>query len=622
MFRSLRSRLGAVFLGFLILVAASAAATALTVNAQIDDARVINLAGRQRMLTQQMAWLALSQPDHPQLVADIDRFERTLRALRDGGTTLTAADRSITLPPAPDQAILARLSDIAQTWHTFRASLQPPNAAGLQAAAPVILAQLDQLVSEYELRAQAKVIQLQMIQTTFLMFALALVVAGYFLMRRQIIQPLSVLETAARQMAKGQLTGTLPRLRDDELGEVGRAFETMRAEIISVHDQLEARVDQRTWELAAAFELSQEIVGQIDLDRLLQSVVDQARTLTSAAAASLCLIDRESRLLSLAAISGAGSTQLHMQQTLNRHPAQQVVGQGATVVVDAGCTHCGFLCAHAPGCSAVAPLRTSSATLGALCVVRQRAPDFDANETRALTLLANSAAVAIANARLVEQQKQQAEQAAIAVERDRLAVELHDNLAQTLSFLNLKSDRVHELLGDRQFDQASGELAQMKQAIGTAYQQVRAALTGLREAPPDGDNLRARLSDCVAEMNTSSEAVVELKVVDASALALPRVAQAQAYHIVREALTNARRHAQAQHVSVIVSRHNGTACFAIEDDGQGFERAAVDEHQHLGLNIMRTRAERCGGTLQLESELGKGTKVTALLPVLAGLRQQ
>jgi signal transduction histidine kinase len=108
---------------------------------------------------------------------------------------------------------------------------------------------------------------------------------------------------------------------------------------------------------------------------------------------------------------------------------------------------------------------------------------------------------------------------------------------------------------------------------------------------------------------------MELSINDASALALSRVAQTQAYHIVREALINVRRHAQARHVIVTVGRINGTASFTIEDDGRGFERAAVDEQQHLGLSIMRTRAERCGGSLQVESELGKGTKVTALLPV-------
>ena len=618
MFRSLRSRLGATFLGFLIVVAASAAATSLAINAQTDDARVINLAGRQRMLTQQMAWLAQSQPDSPQLIAAIDHFDRTLHALRDGGSTLDAHNRSSTLPPAPDQAIRARLDDIAQTWRNFRAYLQPPDAAGLQAAAPLILAQLDQLVSEYEQRAQAKVTQLQIIQAAFFGIALALVITGYFITRRQITQPLSMLEMAARHMASGQLIQPPLRWRDDELGEVGRAFETMRAEIVTAHDQLEARVEQRTRELAAAFELSQEVVGQIDLDRLLQSVTDRARTLTSAAAASLCLIDRDPQMLALVANSGSTSAPINLLQSVDRDPAQKVVVDGATVIVETDCAACAFLGAHAPGQCAVAPLRSGQTMLGALCVVRNPHQRFDANETRALTLLANSAAVAIANARLVEQQKQRAEQAAIAAERDRLAAELHDNLAQTLGFLNLKSDRVRELLEDRELDPASDELAQMKQAIGTAYQQVRAALTGLREPSSDADNLRARLSGCVLEANASPTLIAELNIADAAALALPRVMQTQAYHIVREAVTNARRHAQARHVSVTVSRHNGMACFIVEDDGRGFEREAVDEKQHLGLNIMRTRAERCGGTLHVESELGKGTKVTAWLPVLEG----
>ena len=92
-------------------------------------------------------------------------------------------------------------------------------------------------------------------------------------------------------------------------------------------------------------------------------------------AASLCTVDRDPNLLTLVAASGAGPTLLHLQQTLDRDPAQQVVGGGATVVVDAGCTNCRFLCAHAPGRSTVAPLRTGATTLGALCVVRRPGED-------------------------------------------------------------------------------------------------------------------------------------------------------------------------------------------------------------------------------------------------------
>jgi len=623
MFRSLRSRLGALFLGFLILVAASVAVTFLAIDAQTDDARVINLAGRQRMLTQQMVWLALTQPDRPELAAAIDHFERTLMALRDGGVALDADDRSIVLPPAPDQAIRARLNTIAHTWADFRSQLrpdlQPPDAAGLQALSPVILAQIDRLVGDYETRAQAKITQLQIIQAAFFAVALALVAAGYFITRRQIIQPLSALETATRRMATGQLTEPLPSGRDDELGEVGRAFETMRTQIVAAQDQLEARVNQRTRELTAAFELSQEIVGQIDLDRLLKSVTDRARTLTQATAASLCLIDRDPRMLALVANSGSTSAPINLLQSVERDPAQQVIVDGATVVVEADCTACAFLGAHAPGQCAVAPLRAGQTMLGALCVVRTRTRDqrqpFDANETRALTLLANSAAIAITNARLAEERRRQTEQAAISSERERLAAELHDNLAQTLSFLNLKSDRVHDLIGAQDNEHAATELERMKSAIGTAYDQVRAALTGLHEPLPTRDDFAAKLSACVAEFGDTTGLRTELIVADATALMMPPVVQTQALHIVRESLVNIRRHAQAQQVQVQVGRVNGSARFVIADDGRGFDLNNVDGGQHLGLGIMRTRAERCGGSLDVVSTPGRGTTISATLPL-------
>jgi signal transduction histidine kinase len=248
-------------------------------------------------------------------------------------------------------------------------------------------------------------------------------------------------------------------------------------------------------------------------------------------------------------------------------------------------------------------------------VVRRDRKEFDANETRALTLLANSAAVALENARLVEQQKQQAEQAAIAAERDRLAADLHDNLAQTLSFLNLKSDRVRELIETQHDETAKAELAQMKAAIDATYGQVRAALTGLREAAPNADDLRTRLEACVAEARAASSAQIDLNLKDASALALPRVAQTQAYHIVREALINARRHAQAQQVQINVARSNGMAQIAISDDGCGFDPHDITGQQHLGLSIMRTRAERCGGSLEVKSARGRGTQIVARLPL-------
>ena len=632
MLRSLRARLSAIFIGFLLLVAASVLATFWAIQTQTADAAVINLAGRQRMLSQRMLWLSLTSSDRHVLDQPVQLFDQTLQALRTGGSTLDAASRPIDLPAPPDDALRLQLDEAAADWSLFRAQLSAPQLTAPQLTAPQLaapqtialqntaaqlLAHLDAIVSAYQIRAQAKLALLQSIQVIFLISAVVLLAGGYYVLRAQLLKPLGALDQAAQRMAHGDLTQPVPVKRHDELGELALAFETMRTEVAAAHDELETRVEQRTRELTSAFEFSQEISAQLETDHLLQSVTDRARDLTGAVAASLCSIEHDPSQLTLIAQSGSNASWINLQQSLDRDPAQQVVGAGETVTLSADCTRCAFLSAHAPGQCAVAPLRSGHLTLGALCVVRRDATAFDTDETRALTLLANSAAVALANARLAEQQKQQAEQAAIAAERDRLAAELHDNLAQTLSFLNLKADRVRELI-EAQHEApgcAEAELAQMKAAIDTAYRQVRAALTGLHEAAPTADDLRARLEACVADARVASQTSIELKIVDAFALALPRLTQTQAYHIVREALNNVRRHAQAQHVQITVERLKGLAQFTIADDGRGFNPTEIDGQHHLGLSVMRTRAERCGGTLEVKSEAGRGTQIVARLPL-------
>lgn len=627
MLRSLRAQLNAIFLGFLLLVGGSVVATFLTTRAQSHDAVVLNLAGRQRMLTQKMTWLALAQPGSPDLAASIQLFDTTLYALRDGGSAHDLNGRQVILPPAPDPILRGQFDEVAQTWASFRSRLerlntQPPagpprseEARALQAESVLILTQLDTVVSAFEARAQAKVLRLQTIQSAFFVAALLLLVSGYLVGQRRIIQPVATLLAAARRIGEGDLTSPVPPVGDNELGDLGRAFETMRAEIAAGRDLLEARVDRRTRELAAAFELSQEIVAQLELDDLLGSVTDRARTLMQAHAASLCLLTPTGEYLELTAVAGESNDRPGRRQSTRRGLGAQVVGAGQTVVTARACSRCPVPNRDTACQRAVAPLQVGERVLGALCTVRKTGAPFDPDETRALTLLANSAAIAIANARLAETGRRQAEQAAVLAERERLAAELHDHLAQTLSFLTLKTERVEELLEDGETEAAMGELKWAGPAIEAAYEQVRAALVGLRQPPASRDDLAEKLARTLDEFRKTSGLEAELVVIDPSALTLPRLVQLQAWHIVREALTNIRRHANATRVSVRVERPKNQARFTVEDDGRGFDPLEVKGENHLGLAIMRARAERSGGVLIIDSAPGKGTKVSVSFPL-------
>jgi two-component system nitrate/nitrite sensor histidine kinase NarX len=119
----------------------------------------------------------------------------------------------------------------------------------------------------------------------------------------------------------------------------------------------------------------------------------------------------------------------------------------------------------------------------------------------------------------------------------------------------------------------------------------------------------------VDEFRKATDLQAELIVEAPSALMLSPIVQTQVIHIVREALANVRRHAQATRVWMRIQQVNGEACFTVEDDGCGFDPAAVAGEHHLGLTIMQARAERSGGHLTIDSAPHAGTRITLCLPL-------
>ncbi|MGZ8197590.1 MAG: sensor histidine kinase, partial [Burkholderiales bacterium] len=101
-----------------------------------------------------------------------------------------------------------------------------------------------------------------------------------------------------------------------------------------------------------------------------------------------------------------------------------------------------------------------------------------------------------------------------------------------------------------------------------------------------------------------------------TAVPLPPDRQLQVLHILQEALSNVRKHAAATKVEVAM-RRNGIYEFRVSDNGSGFDPADMERwgERHMGLRIMRERAQRIGGEVRIDSERGKGTQVTLVLPV-------
>ncbi|MCB0035478.1 MAG: GAF domain-containing protein, partial [Anaerolineales bacterium] len=431
-----------------------------------------------------MARLTLTDPNNPELAATIARFEQTLAALTYGGEVVDGNSRSLTLSPNASPAIQSHLSEITNQWLAFQTQLQPPiDDALLQADFAALLSQLDSAVSAYEAEAQAKIARLRWVQIIFLVVALLLLAWGYHLVHDQLIRPLAALGTVAQGIGTGKLNAAVPVLPGYELNQLGQTMERMRGEIAVYQTSLEQKVALRTQELTTAFNFSQEIVQELDPAHLMQSVADHTCDLMQGAGVAVCALDGDGRALELVAGSGPGQQYVGLRQSATRGIALPVIQQHETVVAEGGCANCGFL-HHFPGDSCTAaPLQIGNRTLGALCVVRPQNP-FDADEARVLTLLANAAAIALENARLIEAGKQQTEENASLAERERLAVDLHDNLAQTLGAMHLSVDQLARELAAGETEQAEMRVAEMQTNVQQAYAQVRMALTGLQESTP------------------------------------------------------------------------------------------------------------------------------------------
>ncbi len=612
--RSIHAGLGAIFLGFLLLVGGSTALTFRLAQTQQADATLINLAGRQRMLTQQMARLALTGPDEASLAPAIRRFEQTLALLLAGGDWSDESGRVVTLLPADDPAIQAQLLAINPVWDRFRQRLPlPADADALSADAEALVALLDDLVRAYEDQAQARVRRLQQLQLAFVTLALLLLAWGYTATRRWLIRPVSLLTQAARDIGAGRWRQSVPSLSGQEFGQLSHTMEAMRAEIAASHQVLDERVAQRTQELTTAFEFSQEIVRQLEMPQLLQSVAHRARDLMAGQAASVCILDESGQTLELVASTLTADSPLGLRQSVDRELAVPVLRQCQTTVAETGWANCGFL-RHFPGAPCVAaPLQVGGRSSGALCVVRpQRA--FAASETRALTLLANTAAIALENSRLVAAGRRQAEENASLAERERLAADLHDNLAQSLGALNLSLSGIPDQLTTGEIDTVISQLEAMEENVRQAYTRVRLALSGLQEIVVDDGEFLQRLRGCLDEFSQQSGLPVAFTPAGFSGVDLPAGSQKQVLHIVREALTNTGRHARASQVQFDLITANGSVQIVVSDDGIGFDPDRLFGQNHLGLQIMRARAERSGGELDIQSAPGEGTRVRLTYP--------
>jgi signal transduction histidine kinase len=210
----------------------------------------------------------------------------------------------------------------------------------------------------------------------------------------------------------------------------------------------------------------------------------------------------------------------------------------------------------------------------------------------------------------------QVRQQAMMDERERIARELHDGVAQFLGYVNTKIIAISTLLEKKENQAAQKHIDQIMQAVHDQSVDVRASIVGLKLAERSGGNLSASLREYVHQCNLLLDLPIELVIEpQAEKIQLNPEVELHLVRIVQEAISNIRKHANANYAQVRLAIAGEILVLTIQDDGVGFNpwQLNIDHAPHFGLQTMHERAELAGAELLLVSEPGVGTTVTLRL---------
>jgi signal transduction histidine kinase len=267
------------------------------------------------------------------------------------------------------------------------------------------------------------------------------------------------------------------------------------------------------------------------------------------------------------------------------------------------------------------PLRANLRTYGLMVVASEQPGAFSSEQVDNLTALANYAIIALHNAQLIFDLKEERNKLISKEEevRHQLARDLHDGPAQALAALTMNVEFIKRLL-ERDPKRVVEELDKMSALAKRTTFEVRTMLFELRPLVLETQGLRVTLEQYLERFkgNSAGTAIV-LETADAGDVHLETKTEGTLFNIIQEAVNNALKHAKAKHIHVRLRREGGNLATVVHDDGLGFDMQAVlrsyEKRGSFGLLNIDERARLVGGRAEIQSAPGSGTTVTIIVPI-------
>ena len=457
-------------------------------------------------------------------------------------------------------------------------------------------------------------------QIILMVIALSLVAILTHRIHRHLIQPMSHLREWANQMRTGNLSvriepptvGNYVELTND-INTLGDVLEGLSREMDERVAKQTERIGQKNRSLEILYDVAASINISRDLDDLLVRFLSIMNDVVHAKAATLRLLtdDGKMRLISSVGLSDEVVEQEKLVSVQRCLCGQAVTG--GDVVSQQSVKQCSLFAGHDffedDDIEMIAvPLQYRGETLGVYNLFVEKPGLVNREDIKDLLIsIGRHMGMAIEKSRLDEEAKN----ISILQERNMLSSELHDSLAQTLASLKYQVANLDDSINGGDELMAEREIAQIDNSLDEAYTELRELIAHFR-APFDQRGLVASIEKSVERFrkDTGILAFFQNEWGDEE---LPSTLEMQILRIVQESLHNIRKHSHAHAVRILLRRNpNESHLLMIEDDGTGIIDPILDGKpgEHVGLSIMEERAQRLGGDLSIESEVGEGTRVT------------
>lgn len=409
-----------------------------------------------------------------------------------------------------------------------------------------------------------------------------------------------------------------------------REVESDQLDLQRENERLRAEVNRARRRISALMmleDISRILGAEPQLEHLLEEIVRAAVQIGEAEAGMLLLLDPDTGELVFSVVEGISGNLLQRRVTKEEGIVGWVVTQGQPLIVNdvskderhSEDVEKGLdLDTRSLICL---PLAYKGRVIGALEILNKVSGEgFDEDDLDLLAALASQSGTAIENARLYQNLREQRD-SVMTIEEDvrkELAHDLHDGPVQLLSATIMQLKFVRQLIEAGAVGELESELDDAEKVASKALQQLRSMVFDLRPVALETEGLIPAVRAYAESLQAETEIAFHLDVTRPEERPSERVEQ-NVFSIIREAVTNIRKHAQAKNIWIAISPEDGELLVTVRDDGLGFDLAEVQRSYgtrgSLGLLRIRERAEIIGARLTIDSTVGKGTLIRLASPL-------